>query len=67
MFINYIAALLHENQALLFFVVLGFGYMIGKAKIKGFELGPVAGVLFVGLVFGHYGYGENCRCKASAL
>ncbi len=59
MFINYIAALLHENQALLFFVVLGFGYMIGKAKIKGFELGPVAGVLFVGLVFGHYGYGEN--------
>ncbi len=59
MFLNYLAQLLHENQALLFFLVLGLGYLIGKIKIKGFEFGPVAGVLFVGLVFGHYGYGEN--------
>ena len=59
MFINYLAGLLHENQALLFFLVLGFGFMLGKIKIKGFEFGSVAGVLFVGLVFGHYGYGDN--------
>jgi putative transport protein len=59
MFLNYLAELLHENQALLFFLVLGLGYLLGKIKIRGFEFGPVAGVLFVGLVFGHYGYGEN--------
>ncbi|MEJ2198856.1 MAG: hypothetical protein P8X54_09870, partial [Desulfuromonadales bacterium] len=59
MSLNYLTGLLHDNQALLFFVVLGFGYLIGKVKIKGFEFGPVAGVLFVGLVFGHYGYGQN--------
>lgn len=59
MFLNYLTGLLHDNQALLFFVVLGFGYLVGKVKIKGFEFGPVAGVLFVGLVFGHYGYGQN--------
>ncbi len=59
MFLDYLAGLLRDNQALLFFVVLGFGYLLGKIKIKGFEFGPVAGVLFVGLVFGHYGYGEN--------
>ncbi len=59
MFLDYLTGLLRENQALLFFVVLGFGYLLGKIKIKGFEFGPVAGVLFVGLVFGHYGYGEN--------
>jgi putative transport protein len=59
MFLSYLTGLLHDNQALLFFVVLGFGYLLGKIKIKSFEFGPVAGVLFVGLVFGHYGYGEN--------
>lgn len=59
MFLNYLTGLLRDNQALLFFVVLGFGYLLGKIKIKGFEFGPVAGVLFVGLVFGHYGYGQN--------
>ena len=59
MFLNYLTGLLRDNQALLFFVVLGFGYLVGKVKIKGFEFGPVAGVLFVGLVFGHYGYGQN--------
>jgi putative transport protein len=59
MSVNYIAMLLHESQPLLFFVVLGFGFLLGKINIKGFEFGSVAGVLFVGLVFGHYGYGEN--------
>ena len=59
MFTDYLTTLLRENQALLFFVVLGFGFLLGKIKIKGFEFGSVAGVLFVGLVFGHYGYGEN--------
>ena len=59
MFLDALAGLLRDNQALLFFVVLGFGYLLGKIKIKGFEFGPVAGVLFVGLVFGHYGYGND--------
>ena len=59
MFLDYLAGLLRDNQALLFFVVLGLGYLLGKIKIKGFEFGPVAGVLFVGLVFGHYGYGHD--------
>ena len=59
MFLDYLTGLLRDNQALLFFVVLGFGYLLGKIKIRGFEFGPVAGVLFVGLVFGHYGYGGD--------
>ena len=59
MFLNYLAGLLLDNQALLFFVVLGLGYLLGKIKIKSFEFGPVAGVLFVGLVFGHYGFGKD--------
>lgn len=48
--------LLRENPVGLLFVILGFGYLIGKPKIRGFELGPVTGVLFAGLVFGHFGF-----------
>ena len=34
MSLNYLTGLLHDNQALLFFVVLGFGYLVGKVKIN---------------------------------
>lgn len=40
----------------LLFLVLGIGYLIGKIRIASFDLGPVTGVLFTGLVFGHLGY-----------
>jgi putative transport protein len=48
--------LLRQNPVGLLFVILGIGYLIGKTKIRGFELGPVTGVLFAGLVFGHFGF-----------
>ena len=48
--------LLRENPVGLLFVILGVGYLIGKTKVRGFELGPVTGVLFAGLVFGHLGF-----------
>ncbi len=43
----------------LLFAVLGFGYLVGKTSIRGFELGSISGVLFVGLVFGHFGFEIN--------
>ncbi len=48
--------LLRENPVGLLFVILFFGYLIGKFRVRGFELGSVTGVLFSGLVFGHLGY-----------
>ena len=47
---------LHGNAVGLLFLVLGLGYLVGKFSIRGFELGSISGVLFVGLAFGHYGY-----------
>ncbi len=38
------------------FLVLGLGHMLGRLRIGTVTLGPVAGVLFVGLVFGHLGF-----------
>jgi putative transport protein len=49
-------ALLKEHPVGLLFLVVGLGYLVGRIRIGGFDFGPVSGVLFVGLVFGHYGY-----------
>jgi hypothetical protein len=46
--LRYLLELLQSNPIFVFFLVLGLGYLVGKIKIKGFEFGPVAGVLFVG-------------------
>jgi len=47
---------LRDQPIALLFVILALGYLIGKTKIRGFEFGPVPGVLFAGLVFGHLGF-----------
>ncbi len=45
-----------EHPVGLLFLIVGFGYLVGKIRISSFDLGPVSGVLFVGLVFGYFGY-----------
>ncbi|NOR55932.1 MAG: hypothetical protein GQ531_06960 [Sulfurovum sp.] len=49
-------SLLNHHFELVFFIVLGVGYYIGNIRIGSFSIGAVAGVLFVGLFFGHYGF-----------
>ncbi len=44
-------SLLAGNEALLVFVIIGIGHLIGTIRIRGFSLG-VAAVLFTGLAFG---------------
>lgn len=46
---------MQANPVLLIFLVLGLGHLIGRIRIGGFCLGPVAGVLFAGIFFGHFG------------
>jgi putative transport protein len=55
----HLAEFLRSNPVALLFAVLGLGYLLGKTKIRGFEIGSISGVLFVGLVFGHFGYEVN--------
>lgn len=45
---------LRANSVMLLFCILAIGYLIGKTKIGNFELGPISGVLFAGLIFGHF-------------
>ena len=49
-------SLLNHHFELVFFLVLGIGYYIGNIRLGSLSLGAVAGVLFVGLFFGHYGF-----------
>ncbi len=51
-----IAALMNDKPVILLFLIIGTGYLIGKIKIRGFELGSAAGVLFSSLFLGHYGF-----------
>jgi putative transport protein len=60
--LTWIQQRLADSPTLAFFVVLGLGYLIGKVGFRGLTLGPVAGVLFAGLLFGHYGF----RASAAA-
>jgi len=48
--------LLLDYSELVFFLTLGFGYLIGNTRIGRFKLGAVPGVLLAGLVFGHLGF-----------
>ncbi len=50
-----VTELLKANPALVLFLVLGFGLMLGRIRIGGVEIGAVTGVLLVGLVAGHRG------------
>ncbi len=51
--------LFQQSPALVVFVAIGLGYLIGKVNIRGFELGSTGGVLLVGLLFGHIGFEGN--------
>lgn len=54
--LSHILPVLHKQPVLTLFLIIGIGYMIGGIKVRGFSLGSVAGVLFAGLFFGHYGF-----------
>lgn len=53
---DWLLVFLHDNQAIVFFLLLGMGYLIGNIRIGSFSLGSVAGVLFVGLIVGYFGF-----------
>ncbi|MEA3434005.1 MAG: TrkA C-terminal domain-containing protein [Campylobacterota bacterium] len=55
-FAEWILTFLNSHASIVFFLVLGIGYLIGNIRIGSFSLGSVAGVLFAGLIFGYFGF-----------
>lgn len=54
-----VSKLLADNVILLFFLVVGIGYIIGKRKIGSIEIGSTTGVLLAGLFLGHFGFRDS--------
>ena len=50
------AALLDASDVMLVFTALGFGLLLGKLRIGGFEMGSTPGVLLAALVLGSWGF-----------
>ncbi len=53
---GWVLTFLNSHEAIVFFLVLGIGYLIGNIRIGSFSFGAVAGVLFAGLIFGYFGF-----------
>ncbi len=51
-----VAALLHQNDILLLFVVLAVGLSLGKIRFAKMTLGNSIGVLLTALLFGNAGF-----------
>lgn len=47
--------LLREQPALALFLVIGVGYVVGRLRVGGIQLGTSLGVLLGGLLLGHFG------------
>lgn len=55
---------LRTQPVLTLFLILGVGYLIGNISIRGFSLGPVAGVLFAGLFLGHFDFSMSAGAQS---
>ncbi len=62
--IEQLAGLFRGNPVFTFFVILGLGYLLGKLRVGPLSPGPVAGVLFAGLLFGHFGFSMTPAVQA---
>jgi putative transport protein len=45
-----------QQPVIVLFLILGLGYVVGRVRIAGFALGPIAGTLLISLVLGNFGY-----------
>ncbi len=63
-FFSWSLEVMHQNPVLPLFLILGLGYVIGNFRIGSFSFGSVAGVLFAGIFFGHFGLRMNPGAQA---
>ena len=59
-----VTAYLKEQPAVLLFLILGLGYLIGRVRIAGVELGSILATLVVAIVLGHYGVRMSAGAQA---
>jgi putative transport protein len=51
-----IVQFLRAQPVIVLFLLLGFGYLLGRIRVAGIAFGPVAGTLLIALILGHFGF-----------
>ncbi|MBE9538092.1 MAG: transporter, partial [Proteobacteria bacterium] len=59
-----VVELLQGSDVLLLFTVLGFGLLLGRITLGGFEVGTTTGVLLVALLFGNWGLDFSAQTES---
>ena len=54
--LNTILAFIQSHPVVNLFMILGAGVVVGKIRIGNIDIGPVTGVLIIGLISGHFGF-----------
>ena len=62
---EFLIGVLRGHPEVAFFLVLGFGYLLGKVKLGGFTLGAVTGTLLAGVAIGQLGVHVSDEVKQS--
>jgi putative transport protein len=62
---EYLIGILRHHPEVTFFLVLGFGYQLGKIKLGSFTLGAVTGTLLAGVAIGQLGLQVSGEVKQS--
>ncbi len=62
---EFLLGVLRGHPEVAFFLVLGFGYLLGKLKLGGFTLGAVTGTLLAGVAVGQLGVHVSDEVKQS--
>jgi putative transport protein len=62
---EFLIGVLRGHPEVTFFLVLGFGYLLGKLKLGGFTLGAVTGTLLAGVAIGQLGVHVSDEVKQS--
>jgi len=52
---TWLREILHAHTEIVFFLVLGLGYLLGKLSLRSFKLGAVTGTLLAGVLVGQLG------------
>jgi len=54
--VNMMMEFLRGQPVIVLFLLLGLGHLLGRIKVAGFALGPIAGTLLIAIVLGNFGF-----------
>ena len=57
---------LQSHQTVLLFLIISLGFLFGRIRVMGFSF-EASGILFIAMIFGHYGFNLNSEFQTFGL